>query len=97
MLGCNFCFLTHIQVAQETVKVVWYSHLLKNFPQFFVIHTVKGFRIVNEIDVFLEFSSFFYDSTDICNLISDFSAFYKSRLYIWEFFSHIVEDYIEGF
>ena len=63
MSGSNWCFLICIQVAQETVQVVWYSHLFKNFPQFVVIHTVKGFNIVNEaaVDVFLEFSSFFYD------------------------------------
>ena len=67
--------------------MVWYSHLLKNFPQFVVIHTVKGFSIVNkaEVDVFLEFSCFFYDPTDVGNLISDSSAFSKSSLNIWEF------------
>ena len=60
--------------------MVWYSHFLKNFPQFVVIHTIKGFGIVNkaEIDVFLEFSCFFYDPTDVGNLISDSSAFSKS-------------------
>ena len=59
----NCCFLTYIQVLQEAGKVVWYSHLLKNFPQFVVILTVKGFSVVNEaeVDVFLEFSCFFYD------------------------------------
>ena len=58
------CFLTCIQVSQEAGKVVWYSHLFKNVPQFVVIHTVKGFNVVNEaeVDVFLEFSCFFYDS-----------------------------------
>ena len=58
MSGSNCCFLTCTQVSQETGKVVWYSHLLKNFPQFIVIHIVKGFDIVNkaEIDVFLELS-----------------------------------------
>ena len=67
--------------------MVWYSHFFKNFPQFVVIHTVKGFSIVNkaEVDVFLEFSCFFYDSTDVGNLISDSSAFPKSSLNIWEF------------
>ena len=56
-----YCFLTHIQISQETGKVVWCSHLLKNFPQFVVIHTVQGFSIVNkaEVDAFLEFSWFF--------------------------------------
>ena len=74
-----------MQVTQETSKVVWYSHRLKNFPQFVVIHTVKGFSIVNEaeVDVFLEFSWFFYDPTDVGNLISDFSAFVKPSLNIW--------------
>ena len=52
MYGCNCCFLTCIQVSQETGKVVWYACLFKNFPQFVVIHTVKGFRVANEADVF---------------------------------------------
>ena len=61
MSGSNCCFLTHIQVSQELGKVVWYSHLLKNFPQFVVIHTVKGFSIVNEaeVDVFSGILLFF--------------------------------------
>ena len=74
----QFCyFLTCIQISQEAVKVVWYFHLLKNFPQFVVIHTVKGFGVVNEteVDVFLEFSCFFNDPTDVGNLISYSSAF----------------------
>jgi len=67
--------------------VVWYSHLLKNFPQLFVIHIVKGFSIVNEgeVDVFLEFSFFFYDPTDVGNLISGSFAFSKFTLNIWNF------------
>ena len=67
MSGSNCCFLTCIQVAQETGQVVWYSHLFKNFPQFVVIHIVKGFSIVNEteVDVFLKFSCFFYDPVDV--------------------------------
>ena len=67
--------------------MVWYSHLFKNFPQFVVIHTVKGFSIVNEgeVDVFLEFSFFFYDPTDVGNLISGSSAFSKSSLNVWKF------------
>ena len=67
--------------------MVWYSHFLKNFPQFIVIHTVKGFGIVNkaEISVFLELSCFFNDSADSGNLISDSSAFSKSILNIWQF------------
>ena len=86
MSGSNCCFLTCIQVSQEAGKVVWYSHLLKNFPQFAVIHTVKGFSIVNEavVDIFLEFSSFLYDPMDFGNLISGSSAFSKSSLYIWK-------------
>ena len=67
--------------------MVWYSHLLKNFPQFVVMHTVKGFSVVNEaeVDVFLEFLCFFYDPMDVGNLISGSSAFSKSSLYIWKF------------
>ena len=74
-----------MQISQVTGKVVWYSHLLKNFPLFVVIHTVKGFGIVNkaEIDVFLEFSCFFDDLADVGNLISGSSAFSKSSLNIW--------------
>ena len=70
----------------------WYSHLLKNFPQFVVIHTVKGFGIVNEakVDVFLELSCFFCDLTDVGNLISCSSAFSKSSLNIWNFMVHIL-------
>ena len=77
MSSSNCCFLTCIQISQEADQVVWYSHLLKNFPQFIVIHTVKGFGIVNkaEIDVFLELSCFFYDPVDVDNLISGSSAF----------------------
>ena len=73
MPSSNCCFLTYIQIS----KVVWYSHLLKNFPQFVVIHTVKGFGVVNkaEVDVFLELPCFFDDPTDIGNLISGSSAF----------------------
>ena len=76
MSSSNCCFLTCIQVSQEAGKVVWYSHLLQNFPQFIVIHTVEGFGIVNkaEIDVFLELSCFFDDPADIGNLISGSSA-----------------------
>ena len=64
--------------------MVWYSHLLKNFPQFVMIHTVKGFSVVNEakVDVFLEFSCFFYDPVDVDTLISSSSAFSKSSLTI---------------
>ena len=72
--------------------MVWSSHLLKNFPQFVVIHTVKGFHIVNEaeVDVFLEFSCFFDDPVDVGNLISGSSAFSKSSLNIWKFSVHVL-------
>ena len=88
----NYCFFTCIQVSQEAGKAVWYSHLFKNFPQFVVIYTVKGFSIVNkaEEDVFLEFSKFFLDPIDIGNLISGSSGFSKSSLSIWEFLVHIL-------
>ena len=72
--------------------MVWYSHLLKNFPQFTVIHTVKGFGIVNkaEVDVFLELSGFYDDPTDVGNLISGSSAFSNTSLNIWKFTVHIL-------
>ena len=88
----NCCVSTCIQASQEAGQVVWYSHLLKNFPQFVVIHTVKGFSIVNEaeVDVFLKFSCFFSDPTDVGNLISGSSAFSKSSLNNWKFSVHIL-------
>ena len=72
--------------------MVWYSHLLKNFPQFVVIHKVKGFGVVNEteVDVFLELSHIFDDPADVGNLISDSSAFSKTSLNIWKFTVHIL-------
>ena len=72
--------------------MVWYSHLLKNFPQFVVIHTVKGFGIVNkaEVDVFLELSCFFHDPADAGSLISGFSALSKTSLNIWKFTVHVL-------
>ena len=70
--------------------MVWYSHLLKNFPQFVVIHIVKSFGIVNEADVFLEFSCFFYDPTDVGNLIYGSSAFSKSSFNTWRFMVHVL-------
>ena len=90
--GSNCSFLTCIQVSQEAGQVVWYSHLFQNFPQFVVIHTVKGFRAANEVevDVFLEFASFYYDPVDAGNLISGSSAFSKSRLNIWKFSVHVL-------
>ena len=72
--------------------MVWYSHLLKNFPQSVVIHTVKGFGILNEaeIDVFLELSCFFNDPADVGNLISGSLAFSKTSLNIWKFMVHVL-------
>ena len=72
--------------------MVWYSHLFKVFPQFVVIHTVKGFSVVNEaeVEVLLEFSCFFYDPVDVDNLISGSSAFSKSCLNIWKFMVHVL-------
>ena len=74
-----------MQISQEAGQVFWYSHLFQNFPQFIVIHTVKGFGIVNkaEIDVFLELFCFFDDPEDVGNLISGSSAFSKTNLNIW--------------
>ena len=70
----------------------WYSHLFQNFPQFVVIHTVKGFGVINKakVDVFLEFYCFFYDLMDVGNLISGSSAFSKSSLNIWKFMVHVL-------
>ena len=92
MSSSNCCFLTCIQVSQEAGQVVWYSHLFQNFPQFLVIHTVKGFGIVNkaEIDVFLELSCFLNDPADVGNLISGSSAFSKTSLDIWNVMGHIL-------
>ena len=92
MYGSSYWVLTHIQVSQETGKVVWYSHLFKNFPQFVVIHTVKTLSIVNEaeVDVFREFSCFIYNPTDVGNLTSGSSAFYTSSFYIWKFADHVL-------
>ena len=78
MLTSNCYFLTCIQISQKASKVVWYSHLFKNFPEFVVV-------IVNKADVFLEFSYFFYDPVDVGNLASRSSAFSKTSLNIWKF------------
>ena len=80
------------EISQEAGKVVWYFHILRNFLQFVVIHTVKDFSVVNEaeVDVFLEFSCFSYDPTDVGNLISGSSAFSKSTLNIWKFSVHVL-------
>ena len=92
MSGTNCFFLTCLKVSQEAGKVVWYSHLFQNFPQFVMIHTVKGFSLVNEaeVDVILEFPCFFYEPMDVGNLISGSSAFSKSSLYIWKLSVHIM-------
>ena len=91
MSSSNCYFLTCIQVSQKAGQVVWYSHLLKSFPQFVVIHTVKGFGIVNNAeDVFLELSCFFDDPTGVGNLNSSSSAFSKTSLNIWMFTVYIL-------
>ena len=100
MSSSNCCFLTCIQVSQEAGQVVWDSHLLQNFPQFIVIHTVKGFGVVNkaEIDIFPELSCFFNDPADIGNLISGSSAFSKTTLNSWTFSVHaLLKTGLENF
>ena len=90
MSSSNSCFLTCIQVSQEAGKVLGIP-ISKNFPQFSVIHPVEGFSIVNEADVFLELSCFFfYHATDVGNLISGPSVFSKTRLNIWKFSVHVL-------
>ena len=92
MSSSNCCFLICLQVSQEAGQLVCYCHLLRNFPQFIVIHTVEGFGIVNkaEIDVFLELSCFFDDPVDVGNMISGSSAFSKTSLNIWKFTVHVL-------
>ena len=84
MSGSNCLFLTYIQISPEAGKAVWYSHHFKNFPQFVVINTVKGFSVVNEakVDAFVEFPCFLYDPMDVGSLISGFSPFSKFNLFI---------------
>ena len=89
MYGSNCCFLTCTQISQEAGKVVWYPHFFQNCPQFVVIHTVKGFSIVNK-DVFLELACFFNEPVDVGKLFSRSSAFSKSSLNIWKFTIHIL-------
>ena len=81
-----------MQISQEAGQVVWYSHVLKSFPQFVVIHTVKGFQVVNiaEVDIFLEFICFFYDPMDVDYLLSSFSVFSKYNLNISKFLVHVL-------
>ena len=88
----NYCFLTFTQISREAGKVVWYFHLLKDFPQFVVIHIVKGFGVVSKVkvDVFLELSCFFHDPVDAGNLISSSSAFSKFSLNFWKFMVHVL-------
>ena len=88
----SLLLLTCIQISQEAGQVVCYSYLFQNFPQFIVIHTVKGFGIVNkaEIDVFLELAGFFNDPVDVGSSISGSSAFSKSNLNIWKFTVHVL-------
>ena len=93
MSSSNCCFMTCIQISQEAGQVVWYSHLLKNFPQFVVIHIVKGFGVVNnksKVDVFLELSCFFDNPSFVANLISGSSAFSKFSLNMWKFLVHVL-------
>ena len=100
MSGSNCCFLTCVQISQDAGQLLWYSHLFQNFPQSIVIHTVKGFGIVNkaEIDVFLELSCFLDDPMDVGNLISGSSAFSKSSLNIWSFTVHgLLKPGLENF
>ena len=87
MSSSNCCFLTYIHISQKVGQVFWYSYLFKTFPEFIVIHTVKGFGVVNkaELDVFLELSCFFNDPVVVGNLISGSSAFSKTSLNIWKF------------
>ena len=94
MSGSNCCFLTCIQISQEAGQVVWDSHLFQKFPQNVVIHTVKGFGIVNkaEVDVFLGLSLFLDNPEDAGNFNSGSSAFSKSTLNIWKFTIHVLLD-----
>ena len=91
-MSSSNCFLTCIQISQEAGQVVWYSYLFQNFPQFVVIHTLKGFGLVNkaEVDVFMELSCLFDDPEDVGNLISGSSAFSKTSLNIWKFTVHVL-------
>ena len=98
MSSSNYGFLTCIQASQEVDQVVWYSHIFQNSPLFIVIHTVKGFGIVNktELDVFLELPCFTEDPADVGNLISGSSAFSKTSLNIWKFHSSRIAEALLG-
>jgi len=93
MFGSNCCFLTCIQFSQKTRRMVWYSHLFKNFPQFVVIHVIKGVSVVNEavVDVFSEITLLSLWSNK-GNLISGSSASSKPRFHIWKFSVHILSS-----
>ena len=100
MSSSHCCSLTCIQTSQQTGKVVWCSHLFKNFPQFLLIHTIKGCGVVNKADVFVfpELSCFLYDPRDVGNLISDSSAISKSSLNIWKLSVHVLlKPHLENF
>ena len=92
MSDSNCYFLTCIQISQKESQVVWYFHLLNNFPKFVVIHTVRGIDIINkaEVDVFLEISCFFCDPTDVGNVIPDSSTFSKPDLNIFKFIVYVL-------
>ena len=92
MSDINCCFRTCLQVSQETGKVIWYSHLFKNIPQFVVIYRFKGFNTVNEAetDVFLELPCLFCDPKNVGNLIPGSSASLKPSLYMWKFSVHVL-------
>ena len=100
MSTSNCCFLNCIQISQEAGQVVWYSHLLKDFPQFVVTHTVRGISAISEaeVDVFMEFSCFFYNLICVGNLISGSPAFSKTSLNMWEFLGHVLlKPHLENF
>ena len=92
MSSSNCYFLNCIQISQEVGKLVWYSHIFKNFPEIVVFYSDRGFGIVNktEVDVFLELSCFFDDPADVGNLISGSSTFPKTSLNIWESMVHVL-------
>ena len=98
MSSSNCCLLTRIQISQEAGQVVRYAHLFKNFPQFVVIHTVKGVGVVHEADVFFGTLLLFCDPIDVGNLITGSSAFSKTSLYTWKFTVHVLSKHgLENF